>query len=205
MSKQLTVHCHGKEIKLDLEKVDRTKLYGYVDTEVVDELGQHCELATLSSDGNTLIGRGGTGLATLSPNGLWRDKPSLRAIDAQGKNLTPVASTFDTPVVLDKTASIDDYLAHNIHLVYKLDVEGDASELVADLRAGTIYTFPFSYRGGLEAQAGFLLLGSDGNLFLAVGTPPAFEFVGLKQAAATVEDDDDADDDEEGGLDFNMM
>jgi hypothetical protein len=205
MSKQLIVRHRGKELSLGLEKVDRTRLYGYVDTEVLDEQGQRCELATLNGDGNTLVGRGGTALATLSPNGLWREKSALQAVDPLGKVLSPVKSSFDGPLALERTASVDEYLAHNIHLVYKLDVVGDAAELLEELRGGTIYTFPFSYRGGLEAYTGFLLLGADGNLFLAAGSSPNFEFVGLNQPAAAAEAEAEGDEEEENGFDFGMM
>jgi len=205
MAKQLTVNFKGIECNLGLEKVDRTKLYGYVDTEVHDEHGQLCELATLSGDGNTLIGRGGTAMATLSPNGLWRQKSSLKAVDPQGAVITPVKSTFEAPVVLDKTATIDDYLAHNIHLVYLLEPEGDSAELLEELRQGTIFSFPFSYRGGLEAYAGFLLMAADGNPFLVAGSMPSLTFVGLNQPAAVAEDEPEAEEEDDAGFDFGMM
>jgi hypothetical protein len=134
---------------------------------------------------------------------MWREKGDLKPVDLRGNVLSPVKSSFDAPIVLEQQASIDDYLAHNIHLVYRLSSEGDASPLLDELRSGTIYSFPFSYRGGLEAYTGFLLLGSDGNLFLAVGSAPSFEFVGLKQPAAIAEDE--ASGEEEDGLDFGMM
>jgi hypothetical protein len=204
MAKPLVVQHKGKSLALNLEKVDRSKLYGYVDAEVLDEQSRRCELATLNGDGRTLVGRGGTALGLLSPNGLWRERSTLQPLDLNGKTLTPVKSTFDAPVALEKTATIDEYLAHNIQTVYHLAPDGDAGELVAELRAGTIYTFPFSYRGGLEAHAGFLLLGADGQLFLAIGNAPTFQFVGLKQTAAVAEDEGEGED-EDDSLDFGMM
>jgi hypothetical protein len=205
MAKQLNVQYRGRELHLGLDKVDRARLYGYVDAEVLDETGQPCELATLGGDGNTLIGRGGTALATLSPNGIWREKSALQAVDPEGNLIMPVRSSFDAPMLLEKHASIDDYLAHNIHLVYRLDIDGDATELLDELRGGAIYTFPFSYRGGLEAYAGFLLIGSDGNLFLAAGSTPSFEFVGLNQPAGAAEEEAAEEDEEDTGFDFGMM
>jgi hypothetical protein len=204
MAKPLAVLHKGKSLALNLEKVDRSKLYGYVETEVLDEQSRRCELATLNGDGRTLVGRGGTALGLLSPNGLWRERSTLQALDLNGKPLTPVKSTFDAPVPLEKTATIDEYLAHNIQTVYQLTPDGDATDLVGDLRAGTIYSFPFSYRGGLEAHTGFLLLGADGHLFLAVGTAPSFQFVGLKQTAAVAEDEGDTEE-QDDSLDFGMM
>ncbi len=133
------------------------------------------------------------------------EKAALQAVDPEGKVVTPVKSSFDAPIVLDKVASVDDYLAHNIHLLYKLDIDGDAPALLEDLRGGAIFTFPFSYRGGLEANAGFLLMGADGNVFLAVGSTPRFDFVGLNQPAPVADDDDADDEEEEAGFDFGML
>ena len=204
MAKPLVVEFQGATLNLDLEKVDRSKLYGYTETEVQDESGKRCELATLTGDGHSLVGKGGAALAYLSHDGLWRKKAELKPVDPQGNVLTPVKSTFDATVPLDRKVSIDDYLSHNIHLVYRLVPQEDAADLIAELKGGVIYQFPFSYRGGIEASAGFLLLSADGNLFLCVGSPTTLEFVGLK-AAAPVVDEDEAVPEEEESFDFSMV
>ena len=59
MAKPLTVEFQGQTVEFALEKVDRTKLYGYVETEVHDEAGNRCELRTLAGDGHSVIGKGG--------------------------------------------------------------------------------------------------------------------------------------------------
>jgi hypothetical protein len=205
MAKPLTVEFEGQPINLSLEKVDRAKLYGYVESEVLDESGKKCELATLAGDGHSIVGKGGTALGYLSQDGLWRKKTDLRPVDLHGNVITPVKSTFDAPVMLDKQASIDDYLSHNIHLVYRLEPEAENAALADELKKGTIFQFPFSYRGGVEANAGFLLLGSDGNIFLCVGTPTAIDFIGLKAVAAVVADETEAVAEEEELLDFSLV
>lgn len=206
MAKPLRVEFAGRELDFTLEKVDRSKLYGYVETEVLDETGKRCELATLIGDGHSVVGKGGTALAYLSQDGLWRKKADLKPIDVHSQPIAPVKSTFDATVVLDATASVDEYLSHNVMSVYQLALEGDgdATELLAELKAGTIFRFPFSFRGGLEASAGFLLLGADGNLFLCVGTATALEFLGPTATAAVVQDADTADE-EEDALDFSLV
>ena len=61
---ELQLSYEGKEIACGIAKVDRRKLYGYTETEVVDsETEQVCSLATLASDGRTLIPPGGMALA----------------------------------------------------------------------------------------------------------------------------------------------
>jgi hypothetical protein len=205
MAKPLILEFQGESIDLSLEKVDRSKLYGYVETDVVDEAGKHCELVTLTGDGHSIVGRGGSAIAQLSPNGLWRKKSDLKPVDLQGKVITPVKSTFDAPVKLDKKATIDEYLSHNINSIYRLTPDVEHAALKKELQNGTIFQFPFSYRGGLEASSGFVLLGSDGNIFLCVGTPTAIEFVGLKATAPVVTDADAAPTDEEDMLDFSLV
>jgi hypothetical protein len=204
MAKPLTVVFRGVTVHLELEKVERSKLYGYVENEVVDDSGKPCELATLICDGHSIAGKGGTALAYLSPDGLWRKKSDLKAVDIHGTTIVPVKSTFDSPVTLESTSTIDDYLSHNIHLIYRMTPDEICAPLDAELKAGTIFQFPFSYRGGLEASAGFLLLGSDGNTFLCVGTPTAAEFVDLKATAVVVPEADEAVA-EDDALDFNLV
>jgi hypothetical protein len=211
MAKPLVLEYRGSQVSLGLQKVDRTKLYGSVDLEVVDEAGRACELGTLLGDGHSVVGKGGTGLAYLSADGLWRKKAELRPVDRDGNPIPTVKSTFDTVVPLSDPATIEDYLSHNINLIYLLTHEPPEGmpaqpidELVEDLRGGTIYRFPFSYRGGVSATVGFLLAGGDGNLFLCVGVPTANQFVGLKATAAVVVDAcDEAV--EEDAIDFSMV
>jgi hypothetical protein len=204
MAKPLVVEYQGQTVNFGLSKIDRTKLYGYVDTEVVDESGKGCEVGTLLGDGHSLVGKGGTGLCYLSPDGLWRKKAELRPVDMNGNIVPPVKSSFDTGAELRREASIDEYLSHNINLVYQLTPENDHAALMAKLRGGSIFVFPFSYRGGVSSSAGFLLMGADGNIFLCVGTDTAIEFVGLRATAATVVEEEEAPVEEES-LDFSLV
>ncbi len=205
MAKPLVFQFRGKTIEAALEKIDRSKLYGYVETEVHDEAGKPCELATLIGDGHSIVGKGGSALAYLSADGLWRTRGELRPIDVHGTPITPVKSSFDAPIALDAAATIDDFLEHNIHLIYQVLPAGDAADLLAELRAGVIFRFGFSYRGGVEANPAFLLLGADGNPFLCVGTPTALEFVGPAASAPPVPDETADAAAEEDALDFSLV
>ena len=66
MAKPL-IFRHGKsELSFQLDKLDRDKLYGYIDTEAHDSQNRVCQLAILGGDGKTLVGRGGSALQYLS-------------------------------------------------------------------------------------------------------------------------------------------
>lgn len=203
MAKPLTLVFQGTAIDFQLDRVERSDLYGSIDTEVVDEDGKLCQLATLIGDGHTVAGSGGIALGYLSPEGFWRKKTELRPVDVHGATVELVRSSFDAPNPLVEQVSVEEYLDHDIRAIYHLETEGDFSGLKKELAAGTIYKFPFNYRASLEASAGFVLLGADGNLFLCVGSKAAIEYVGLRSAAMVVEEETPAE--EEDLLDFGNM
>lgn len=202
MAKPLIFKFAESEVAFSMSKVDRSRLYGYKELEVLDEKGGKCELATLASDGQTIIGKGGTGLATLTVDGHWTDKSQLKPVDLDGKEMLPVPSSYSAPIPLADTATVDEYLQHNIRLVYQLACEGDFAALRQPLAEGKIFKFPYSYRGGLEADAGFLLQGEDGNVFFVVGNPTKVEFVGLAQVSSAEEEGEA---EEADMMDFDMI
>ncbi len=202
MAKPLVVSLGGSDFALNLNKVERSDLYGFIEVETLDEQGRKCTLATLADDGRTLIGASGSALATLSVDGDWLDKKALRPVDNQGQSMTPVQSSYSAPVPLQKTATIEEYLGHNIRSAYQVSSEADLGPLLAELTKGTIFHFPYSFRGGLEPDAGFLLLAADGTPFVAIGSQTRLEFVGLQQVG-TAEEEPEGEDDE--SLDFSMM
>jgi hypothetical protein len=204
MARPLTFRHDGAEIALSMEKLDRTKLYGSVEVEALDERGRRCELATLAPDGKTLLGKGGQAAGFLSPEGRWLDRAGLRAVNVEGEEIHPVPASFGAPLALDRTATVEEYLSHNIKSIYFLELgDGEAAgALAASLRAGTIYTFPYSFRGGLVADVGFLLAGQGDGAFLAVGQPTHLHFLGLDQLPG-YEDEEVAAADED--LTFDML
>jgi hypothetical protein len=204
LAKPLIFQFGGKDFAFQLNKIDRSKLYGYKEMDVVADDGLRCELATLADDGCTVIGRGGTGIGQLTVDGLWSDKKKLKPIDIEGKPMLPVLASNTAPIPLVKKATWVDYLSHNIRLVYHLTSDGIIDELFEELKKGTLFSFPFSYRGGLVADAGFLLVGEDGNVFLAVGSPAAIEFIGLQQPAPVVEEET-VEEEESDDMDFDMI
>lgn len=206
-SKPLVFQFEDNPVTLDMVKVDRSKLYGFKELEVIDDSQQPCDLATLADDGKTVIGKGGTGIGYVSADGLWCDKTQLKPVDLEGQEITPVKSSFGTPIPLHDTATLDEFLNHNIRLCYLMESEEAISDsLVQSLKKGTIYKFPYSYRGGLEADAGFLLMNEQQKIFFLVGDPTVAEFIGLQQAAAVATEDSSEEETSDGGLmDFGMI
>lgn len=205
----LQLQFQGTSVACGLDKIDRSKLYGYIDSEVLDEQQRPCRLATLASDGRTLMPSGGVALAYVSPGGLWRDKSDLKAVNLEGQPIEPVISTFKAPVDLTQAATAEDVLDHNIRMSYLLTPEGDGAAfppaLVSELAAGKIYTFPFSYRGGLTADTAFLMQGHDGSIWLLVGKKTHIQLISFEQQAALADESGAEEDAEAEEIDFGMM
>ncbi len=203
MAKPLVFHFHQETTECELHKVDRAKLYGYKEVEILDDQGAKCEIATLAEDGHTLIGRGGTGFAYLTSDGRWCDKSQLKPTDLSGNLLAPVPSSFSAPIELTKEHEVtaDDYLMHTIRSIYQMDVAKD-SQLMQQVRQGTLYKFQYSFRGGLESDTAFLLANEAGVVFMAVGRPANANFVGLQQVTVA---EDDSSDEEDEDIDFGMI
>jgi hypothetical protein len=202
MAKPLVLSFGGSEFPLALSKVERSDLYGFVEIETFDEQDRMCTLCTLADDGRSIIPSGGSAFVTLTPEGNWIEKKTLLPSDHEGNRITPVPSSYAAPVPLTTTASIDDYLNHDIRAIYQVSCESDIAPLLDELRKGTIFQFPYSFRGGLEPDAGFLLLASDGTPFIAIGSATKLQFVSFEETAGIAATDEVADEEE---VDFGMM
>ena len=203
MAKPIKFNFAGEESVFEMHKVDRSRLYGYKELEVLDENGNACVLTTLAKDGQSLIGKGGTGIGYVDADGNWCDKDQMKPVDLQGNKITPVASSFAAPIELSEEASTERFLDHNIRLIYELDPEGITPELAKRLQAGAMFMFPYSYRGGLEADTGFLMTNAAGDIFFLVGDDSNIEFKSLQQVVPVT--DYEANDDDASLMDFDMI
>jgi hypothetical protein len=183
MPRALVLSLDGEEFSVQLQKIDRERLYGDVEIEAFDEKGNPAVLQILDADGKTLISTGGTSLATLDEHGNSVDRKKLIPITSDGEEIEPVPSSFSAPNLLYE-ATIDEYLSHTVKSVYILNPpEGSNLDLLDDVLSGdSIYKFDFSYRGGLEYDTAFLI-GNEKTVFMIIGTSSSMQFVKLNQAS----------------------
>jgi hypothetical protein len=181
MARALVLSLDGEEFPVQLQKIDRERLYGDIEIEAFDEDGNEAYLQILDSDGKTLIATGGTSLATLDEDGNSVDRKKLIPITSEGEEIEPVPSSFSAPNLLYE-ATIDEYLSHTVKSVYILTPpEGSNFDLLEDVLSGdSIYKFDFSYRGGLEYDTAFLV-GNDKTVFMIIGVNSNLQFVKLNQ------------------------
>ena len=75
--------------------------------------------------------------------------------------------------------TLDKYFSLNVKSVYQLNVVENKDDLLNILKDKTVLTFPFNYRADYEADDAFIL-SSNEHIFVVVGTPASFEFIGLE-------------------------
>jgi len=203
MARSLILSLDGQEFPVNLAKIDRERLYGDVEIEAFDEKGSPAVIRVIAADGKTLIDKGGTALATLSEEGDSVGRTDLRTVDPDGDPIDPVPSSFGQTNVLQH-ASVDDYLSQIVKSVYAIQPADDSplDYLNDHLAVGEMYSFDFSYRGGLEHDSAFVV-GNGREAFLVVGKPAALQFVRLNQAAVldSVEETEISADD----IDFELL
>ena len=201
MARSLSFKWSGGEAAAEIEKLDRAKLYGWVDKKAVDRDGKECYFGSVSADGLHLFGKESfeTGYVD-AQEGSWIEKDQLQTIGRDGKVLSKVESSFNQPVELGPRISCDDYLDHVVKSVYQLQATPALLELV---RGGEGFlSFSFNYTASFNPDPAFLFE-NDGELFMVVAEPCRFDFIGPVESVALVEED--SDDEDEDAMDFSMF
>jgi hypothetical protein len=139
-------------------------------------------------------------MGILSSSSRWVERSSLIAVRSDGQKAELVPSSYDNPITLDKTVSVEEFLNYTITAMYQL--ETGAADLAATL-GEAIYTFAYNYRADYEGSDAFLIA-QGGEVFMLLGYNPGFEFVGLEEAEALAEETAD-DEEESGDIDFAMF
>ncbi len=204
MARSLTFSFQGSSFDCEIHKVDRSKLYGQVSLETLDNEKRRCNLATLAYDGRTVIPHGGTALGYMNPDGEWLTRSDLTAVNLEGENLEEAESSFKVTIDLATLATPEEYLNHSVRLCYQLQGDIDPACL-QQLQQGSIFKFSFSYRGGVSIDPAFVLA-SDDAIWMMVTDINQIDFVNLSQVAVCnrVDEPEESKEDSEE-LDFGML
>ncbi len=208
MGRKLEFIYGNETFVVEINKVDRTKIYGRIVTETYDANEKKCTLASLARDGRTIIPMGGTASGYVNAEGIWIERDELVPIDRDGVEIKEVPSSFSAPTNLTEEISIEEFLDHPIRLSYHLSDEGITDALAEKLKDGTIFKFPFSYRGGVYYDPAFLMTDLDGELWMLIGHTSDIAFVGYEQAAICAARAEELGEDDSGdrdSFDFDML
>lgn len=200
MARQVILELRGERSVFGIEKHAREKVYGQKKRLVVDEDGRECGRALLSEDGSTLLPPGCTADLYLDENLDVVERAELRAVDALGTPVPPVASTLGVATELTGPVPYARLLDFVTPVVYRFDAEELGPTLRQGLAKGEVYESTFAYRDGFDAQTLFVVQNETG-VFGLVGRPTGFDWV--KRATPPPTDADEPAFDED--LDFGML
>ncbi|HEX6278553.1 MAG TPA: hypothetical protein VFZ49_00940 [Pyrinomonadaceae bacterium] len=180
----------GNEFEVLITRIDRDDLYGRVEVEAFDEKGKPAELKVLAADGKTLIEKGGTALEVVNEKGDSIDRSELVPVDLDGDPLPKVESSFGQTNELER-AETDDYLGLVVKSVYVLDPPEDSAldYLMEHLDGNQMFKFPFSYRGGIEHDAAYII-GNGKDAFMVLGKEGEVDYLSLNQATKLEPEED---------------
>ncbi|KPA12158.1 hypothetical protein MHK_007642 [Candidatus Magnetomorum sp. HK-1] len=206
MAKQLIFKSEKMEHPCDIVRLDRKKLYGWKDVVAMNTNGEECIRVDIDETGSFIIPKGGKALGSIDINGNWVEKSDLKAIDKTGAPAVRVPSSFDAPIALENKVDLETFLDHVIDSVYIIQPSEDIKKsLIKIIQSNDmLYTFPFNYRPDYDPKTAFLIEARN-IIYMLVGTPSAFEFIGMEQMADLNVEDTEEEFSIEDDLDFSMM
>lgn len=203
MAKAIEFVADNFKFAAALTKVDRDKVYGFIELKVKDDLAKPCILGSILDDGKTLILNGATALKTVDAKYNELDKKQLKVVYQNGEDAILVPSSFDGEVKLSQ-ASFDDLFNLEISSVYQLEFE-DSSTLKSasdHLANGKLLRFIFNYRADYEGADAILISNSEG-VFALTGRIIEFPFLDNQLSNSVESLFEETVEDEE--MDFGML
>ena len=201
MAKKLTFSIGEREFSAEPNKVDRKKLYGWSEIFAFDDDGNECTLVAADSTG-IIIPKGGISLGILS-SGKWIERSSLITKTLDGKDAELIQSSFSKTNILTEKSTPEELLDCSISAFYHLANAEEFIQAIGD----DIYKFDYCFRDSYETSPAFLIaseIDEKKELFMLVGVPNDFSFIGLEETAIADEDTDDEDEDSDD-IDFGMF
>jgi hypothetical protein len=201
MAKQIQFKFGKINWQAGLTKVDREKVYGYVEEIVYDKNNSLCTLASLLDNGSTIVPNGSTALKTVDTYNREVDKKSLKTVYLDGSDAILVPSSYDGEISLTE-ATLDNIYDLEVTSVYQMDFEIEADKLQAVNILKTVpgLGFVFNYRADYEGADAIIIAAQD-SFFILVGRKLQFSFLMNDQILA-IEDTDEQIDEE---VDFGML
>ena len=204
MAKAIQFIAGKLKFAASLTKIDRDKVYGFIDEKVNDDNGNPCILGSLLDDGRTLVLNGATAIKTVDTSFNELDKAELKVVYQDGKDAVLVPSSYEGEINLTET-TFDDLFNLEITSVYQLDFEDlvvktSVNDFLAD---GKVFRFVFNYRADYEG-ADAILISNPAGIFALTGRIIDFSYLENKLMKVTENlVEETIEEDEE--IDFGML
>jgi len=200
MAKPIVVSHAGVDSSFQLQKLERSKLYGSKRRLPVDPDGQPCTRAALTDDGEVLLLSGMTALGWFDDRGRQVETSELGAQAPDGQALAPVPSTLGESQPLEGPVSPLEVLDLAVTSIYQLSADSVSEQLATSLASGEIWRFRFNYRPDFMAETAFLVA-NDAGTFALIGQPAPAPYL-PPNAPPPPDGADDVDGDD---VDFEML
>jgi hypothetical protein len=203
MAKAIQFVAGKLKFAASLTKIDRDRVYGFIEVKVNDNEGKPCVMGSLLDDGSTLFLNGATALKTLDSKFNELDKKELRVVYQDGKDAVLVPSSYDGEVSLTET-TLDDFFNLEITSVYQLDFEDAAQKksVSSYLSDVNVARFVFNYRADYEGADAILIANANG-IFALTGRIIDFQYLENKLVHVDTNLVEETIEDEE--IDFGML
>jgi len=204
MAKAIQFIASKLKFAASLTKIDRDKVYGFIDEKVNDDNGNPCILGSLLDDGRTLVLNGATAIKTVDTSFNELDKAELKVVYQDGKDAVLVPSSYEGEINLTET-TFDDLFNLEITSVYQLDFEDLAVKTSVNdfLADGKVFRFVFNYRADYEG-ADAILISNPAGIFALTGRIIDFSYLENKLMKVTENlVEETIEEDEE--IDFGML
>ena len=202
MARELNFTLENKSFNFTIQKIDRSKIYGYTTIDVRDENNSSCSLASISDDGLHILSKGCVGYISMTQDDQYIANNTLKITNTAGEPLERKPSSFDVDIPLEPS-SLEEFLTLNVKSVYQISATDETEQqtaLIEQLTKHKVLKFLFNYRADYSQDAAFMIHNSEG-LFILIGHINPFEFIGLEQQAIEIDDTEDDDD----NFDFGML
>jgi len=202
MAKLLSFTIGKEEFTAEPVKIDRKKLYGWSEIHAFDDNENECMLVSTDASGTIIIPKGGISLGIESNDGKWVERSRIKTVSADGSDRVMTPSSYNRVNALTEKVTDEEFLDCSITSFYYL---ANSKPELLDAIGDDIYKLDYCYRDSYETDPAFLLVSEvkgKKELFMFVGTPNDFEFIGLNEITAEELDDDEEESDE---IDFGMF
>jgi hypothetical protein len=198
MARGLVLEWNGEVASFDLQRVERSHLYGSKRRIAVDEGGAPCGRASMTLDGSVVIRPGMTAQGWFTEDGEQVESAEVVAISPEGAPLAVHPSTMGVQQSLVGPVDPREVLDLTTDAVFVLRAEAIPPKLKSALASGDVFRFTYCYRPDPSPQVGYLVANAEG-IFAIVGRVYACPWMTREQAASEL----DSHGDEE--LDFEMV
>ena len=202
MAKLLSFTIGNEEFTAEPVKIDRKKLYGWSEIHAFDDNENECMLVSTDASGTIIIPKGGISLGIESQDGKWVERNRIKTVSADGSDRLMTPSSYSRVNTLAEKVTDEEFLDCSITSFYYL---ANSKPELLDAIGDDIYKLDYCYRDSYETDPAFLLVSEvkgKKELFMFVGIPNDFEFIGLNEIIAEELDEEEEESDE---IDFGMF